>query len=88
MKTSFIILTAIAVIIGFVLFTYRHSRYTEREELINLEAWRKGLQRGHLVRVKGVVHRVEALHPHGVVELFRYSQDNTFATLDECWPVE
>jgi len=61
---------------------------SEREERINLEAWRKGLQRGHLVRVKGVVHRVEALHPHGVVELFRYSQDNTFATLDECWPVE
>ncbi len=61
---------------------------SEREERINLEAWRKGLQRGDLVNVKGMVHRIEAFHPKGVVELFRYSQENTFATLGECWPVE
>jgi len=88
MKILFISLTAIAVIIGFVLFTYRHSRYTEREERINIEAWRKGLQRGDLVNVRGMVHRIEALHPKGVVELFRYSEENSFATLGEFWPVE
>jgi len=88
----FISAMLIVCLAAMYLFLYSLCRLSgeasEREELINLEAWRKGLQRGDLVNVKGMVHRIEALHPKGVVELFRYSQENTFATLSECWPVE
>ena len=88
MKTLFIILTVIVVIIGFVLFMYKRSRYTEHEDNIYLTAWRKGLQRNDLVRVGGMVYRIEAFHPNGVIELFRYSNGNKFVTLDEVWPVD
>jgi len=74
------------------LFLYSLCRLSgeasEREERLHLAAWRKGLQRGDLVNVRGMVHRIEALHPKVVVELFRYSEENSFATLGECWPVE
>jgi len=61
---------------------------SEREERINLTAWRKGLQRNDLVRVGGMVYRIETFHPNGVIELFRYSNGNKFVTIDEVCPVE
>jgi len=89
---SWLIFLALLFLAAFLFFLFSlcfiSARATATEDRINLAAWRAGLQYKDLVKVGGVQYRVESRHPNNVIELFRYSYENKFVTVDECWPVD
>lgn len=86
-------LTIILIIAGVVLFLffiyalcYTSGRASETEERINLDTWRKGLQRGDIAMCGGITYRIES-NDGRVCECRTYS-DTKFILLTDLYPVD